>query len=291
MRREDRILRVVFLVPVTVLLGVLVVYPLIQLFYFSFQDVDTLSFERSFVGLRNYRLLIGSRFMQSFKQGTIYAVGSVSIQMLLGIGLALLLNKAFRGRDVARTLILLPYGIPVVVVVGIWHWLLNDMVGIVNWILKWMHLTRAPLPWLGDPTLAMLTLIGVSVYKWYPFVVIVLLARLQIIPEEYYDAAAVDGTSRLQSFLFITLPLLKQTIFIVVLIRFVWMFNKLDMVMLLTGGGPIGSTRNLPLLAYQRAFGYYRFGEAACIGVGLFIILFCGAWIYMRTTKPERHVT
>lgn len=290
MRREDKIIRIVFLLPAAILIGFFAVYPIAEIFRFSFYNIDTLTFRSSFAGLKNYSVFGRSDFLQSFKQGTIYATASVALQMFLGTGLALLLNKALKGRNIARTLLLLPYGLPVVVVVGIFSWLLNDISGIINAGLKWLHLIDTSLPWLGDPTLAMASLVGVSVYKWYPFVVIILLARLQVIPEEYYEAAAIDGASSFQQFFFITLPLMKQAIFIAALIRFIWMFNKLDMVKLFTGGGPVGTTRNLPLLAYNTAFKYYFFGEAACIGVGLFFILLGGAWIYMRILKPEKKV-
>jgi len=289
--RESRTVKILFILPVILIMGILVLYPFFKIIHLSFYNVSTLTFKQSFNGLQNYFSIVRNpEFLRSLYYGTIYAISSTFLQLILGTGVAMLLNKPLKGRSIARALILVPYGIPVVVLVGIWTWLLNDLVGIVNWVLIWMGIIKVSPSWLGDPTLAMIALISVSVYKWFPFVTFMVLARLQVVQKEVYEAAAIDGTSGFQEFWYITLPLLKQILFIVLLVRFIWMFNKFDVVNIYTGGGPAGRTQNLPLLTYETSFGYYLLGEGACLGVFALGILTVFAYIYMRELKPHKSV-
>lgn len=280
---SDRTWKVLFILPAVVVTGLLIAYPTIWAIALSLCRRDTLLPDITFVGFKNfYRIFRDFYFWRNLCQGTIYAGGSVGLQIVVGIALALLLNRNFKGGRIARSLILLPYVIPVVVTVAVWKWMLNDLTGIVNYVLLSLRLIESPIGWLSTPSKAMTTLIFVSGWQWYPFVIMLVLARLRVIPPVFYEAAKIDGASGWAQFWHITVPQISHTLGMVIVIRIIWTFNKLDMVLLLTGGGPSGFTSNLPLYAYERAFVFHRMGQASSIGVMMLVILSLVAWPYIK---------
>jgi multiple sugar transport system permease protein len=261
-RRRERLFAIACVAPTVLLVGGL-----------SLQRRELFAHSGTFVGLDNFTYLLGHReFWQSFENGIEFAVGSVALQIGLGVGLALLLNRRFVGRGFARSVLLFPYLVPSVVGILVLRWMLNDLYGIVNaWLLQ-LGVVAAPVGWLGRPGWAMWSLIGINTWMFYPFVMLCVLARLQSIPPELYEAARVDGAGPVAQFWSVTLPQIRGTLVIVVLVRTLWMFNKFDTVWLTTQGGPFGSTQTLPVLAYIRAFSLYELGRGAAVG-----ILLCAA--------------
>ncbi len=213
------------------------------------------------------------QFWRSVNFGVIFTFFSVVLQLLVGLGLALLLNEDLKGRGLARGLLILPWAVPVIVSAYLWRWMLNNVYGILNWILIWVRILDTPVLWLGKVDLARISVILVNVWRGYPFVMIVLLAALQGIPEQLYEAAKIDGASAWQRFRYITLPGIKMAIAIVIILRTIWIFNWFDLIWLLTGGGPARSTSVLPIEIYLRSFLEYRMGEAASMAVIEFLIL------------------
>jgi multiple sugar transport system permease protein len=277
-----------FVAPSLVLLVAFAAYPLASSLWLSLQEVQVFSNEQEFVGLKNYSELLSSNdFWSSLWKGLVFSVATVWLQLLAGIGTALLLNNAFRGRTLVRGLILFPFVVPTIVAILVWKWMLNDLYGIVNLFLMKIGLIHEGIAWLGSPDLAMASVIAVNVWMFFPFITIQVLARLQVIPVDLYEAARVDGAGPLQRFWYVVLPELRSTILLVVFIRGLWMFNKFDTIWLLTQGGPVGRTQTLPILAYLKAFQEYQLGAGAAASACIFMLLALFGFWYTRAMRRE----
>jgi multiple sugar transport system permease protein len=275
-----------FVAPSLVLLFAFTAYPLASSLWLSLQEVQVFSNVQEFVGLKNYSELLSSGdFWRSLWKGLVFSVATVVLQLLAGIGTALLLNNAFAGRALVRGLILFPFVVPTIVAILIWKWMLNDLYGIVNLFLLKTGAVHEGIAWLGSPELAMATVIVVNVWMFFPFITIQVLARLQVIPVELYEAARVDGAGSLQRFWYVVLPELRSTILLVVFIRGLWMFNKFDTIWLLTQGGPVGRTQTLPILAYLKAFQEYQLGAGAAASACIFMLLAVFGFWYTRAMR------
>lgn len=262
------------------------IYPLLSSLWLSFHDQHIFARQATFIGFQNFvDLFAAAEFWASFWNGVVFAASTVALQLIVGIGTALLLHNKFGGRALIRGLILFPFVIPTIVGVLIWKWMLNDLYGVINAVLIRNGLVNEPILWLASPKFAMATVILINVWMFFPFITLHALARLQVIPIELHEAARVDGAGPLQRFWYIILPQLRSTILLVVFIRFVWQFNKFDSVWLLTEGGPLGATQTLPLLAYLKAFGQYQLGAGAAVATCIFIILTVTALWYGRLMR------
>jgi multiple sugar transport system permease protein len=189
------------------------------------------------------------------------------------MGIALVLNQSFYGRGIVRTIALLPWALPTALIALVWTWIFNDQYGVVNDILLRLGLINASSNWLGDPTLAMISVIVADVWKTTPFISILLLAGLQSIPNDLYEAHAIDGASSWQSFHQITLPLLVPQIVIALVFRFAQAFGSFDLIAVMTGGGPGGATEMVSLYIYTTVMRYLDFGYGAALVVVTFVIL------------------
>jgi multiple sugar transport system permease protein len=275
---------VLFVAPSLILLFLFAAYPLASSLWLSAHKVEIFGVGREFVGLQNYaELLPHADFRRALVNGLLFSVATVLLQLLAGIGTALLLDNTFRGRALVRGLILFPFVVPTIVAVLVWKWILNDLYGVANLLLIRLGVIDQGVAWLGSPNLAMSTVILINVWMFFPFITIQVLARLQVIPTELYDSARVDGASALQRFRFIVLPELWSTVLLVVFIRGMWMFNKFDTIWLLTQGGPVGKTQTLPVLAYLKAFQEYDLGSGATVSACIFMLLAgFGLWYTSR---------
>jgi len=266
----------------------LTVYPVGYSLWLSLLEKHSFFPEQRFVGLDNYVYLWGdAEFWTSLWYGVIYSVSTIILQILLGVAAALVLNESFRGRNLARGIVLFPYMIPTIVAVILWKWLLNDTYGVLNHLLIGFGIIRDPISWLGADHI-MLSLIIISVWQFFPFVLLAILARLQTIPEELYEAAEVDGAGAIRRFHHITLPHIRGILFVVILLRSIWMFTKFDTVWLMGEGAGAGRfIRTLPVYAYMRTLTYYQAGLGAALAVIMFAILIVATLIYFRLFKRE----
>jgi multiple sugar transport system permease protein len=270
----DRTLAYVTLAPSALLLLLLAVVPTITVFVTATQDVGMGDMSGPYVGFENFAWALTSEaFYTALWNTFIWVFGSVSIEMVLGLGLALLLNKTFAFRGVARAVILAPYLVPTVVAVLTWRYMFHDIVGIINAGLISIRVIDKPLLWLNSQSLAMTSVILVGVWKFFPFAVIALLGILQAIPQEQYEAARIDGASGFQQFWRITLPYVMPVFLLTALLRTIWTFHKFEIIYLMTGGGPLDATTTLPILVYLKAFSDFEFGRAAAVAILTFGIL------------------
>jgi len=275
---------VLLIMPAVLLLGGLVLYPVGYAVWLSLQHKHAYLPVEKFVGLTNYRNLFSDpQFWESFWLGAVYGIGSVALQIVLGVAAALLLTQTFKGRSFVRGIALFPYMVPTIVVVLLWRWILNDSYGLLNYVLESIGIISAPLVWLGSSNI-LITLILVSTWTYFPFVLISVLARLQTIDPELYAASSVDGANAWRRFYHVTLPQLRTILFVVVLLRFIFMFTKFDIVWLLGGGeGGAGRfIRTIPVYTYMKTFGQLQVGAGAAMAVIMVLILASVAVPYFK---------
>lgn len=262
-------------IPALLILALVFAYPILRAFWQSLfvQNLGN-QLNPHFTGLSNFaRMAQDGRFWQSMVNSAIFTFSSVAIELVLGMGIALVLNQSFRGRGAVRTIAILPWALPTALIALGWTWIFNDQYGIVNDILLRLGLIDTGINWLGNPTLAMLAVIFADVWKTTPFISILLLAGLQSIPNDLYEAQAIDGASPWQSFRQITLPLLMPQVVISLLFRLAQAFGIFDLISVMTGGGPGGATETVSLYIYATVMRYLDFGYGAALVVVTFLLL------------------
>jgi multiple sugar transport system permease protein len=273
------------LAPALFVLLSLSIYPLIYSISVSFQTETAGGIEW---GLKNFtRLLSDNFFLTALLHTLVFAVSALILEFSIGLALALLLNGQIRGRGFFRAALLVPMMLPTVVVGVVWRLMLNSNFGAINGTLKRFGLNTEALTWTASPRLAFLSVIAVDVWQWTPFVFLVLLAGLQAIPQEPYEAALIDGSNRWQTFRHVTLPLLKPAILIALLLRTMDLLRVFDQIFILTEGGPGFATETISLYIYRTAFRFFDFGYAAAMSFVLLALTNVISTIYIRLLQTK----
>lgn len=283
----------ILLLPATCLLAVFVVYPLANVFYYSLQSYNPVEpFLNRFVGLGNFRQILTQDplFWHSLEVSLKWVIAEVVLQFLLGLALALILNSRFRFRGLARAIMFSPWAVSGVAVTALWSLMYNPFGGMFDTVLRDTGLSRTPVQWLADGHLVFSAVAISEVWRGVPFFAILLLAALQGIPEELYEAARVDGGASRQIFFKITLPLLRNVILLTTLLRAVWEFKDVDVIYTMTGGGPANATTTLPVYIVNQAITNHNFGYGAALSVVGFVILLVFAVLYLRLGHFGRDV-
>ena len=282
--RED-LLPYWLIAPTIVVLLSLSIYPLIYAVKISFQTGVGDAARWTFA---NFTRLASDRFfLEALAHTFIYAAIALTFEFLLGLGLALLLDGPLRGRSLFRSALLIPMMLPPVVVGVVWRLMLNPDFGAVNGTLKGSGVNTEALTWTASPVLAFVSVIAVDIWQWTPFIFLVLLAGLQAIPQEPYEAAVIDGSSAWQTFRHITLPLLKPAILIALLLRTMDLLRVFDQIFILTQGGPGFSTETVSLYIYRTAFRFSDFGYAAAMSFVLLILTNIVSVGYIRLLQRQ----
>ncbi len=287
--RSEQRLAWAWMAPAVALIGLGFGWPMLRALGRSFWHENLATgLQPEWAGLANYQqLLSDSRFWQDLGITSRFTLVSVSLELVLGLAIALLLHQRFPGRGLVRTLSLLPWAMPTAVMAIAWTWLFNDQFGLVNDLLQRLGLIATPLAWLAEPTLAFWALVIADIWKTTPFAAILLLAGLQGIPQDLYDAHAVDGASPWQSFRRITLPLLWPQILILLLFRGAEAFGIFDLIKVMTGGGPGGSTETLSVYLYSTVMRYLDFGYGAALVIVSFgVIALAAALTALLLNRP-----
>ncbi len=278
-----KLLAIIFILPTILFLAIFVLYPVISNLVLSFTDAKLMKSDFNFVGFENYVKLLSNKMFLKYSWNTvIWTVFSVAGQLIMGLALALLINRQMRGGTLLRSFLLIPYVVPAVAISLITKWIFNGDYGIASkWlqIMGWIDYKQSPLALYGG---AMAILIIVNIWRSYPFPMLIYWAALKGINKELYEAAGVDGASTLQSFRFITLPQLRNTTIVLIILRIVWTATYFDLIWMVTGGGPAGSTTHLPIMIYQASFGTFRIGYASAISILLGLVLFVCIIFYVR---------
>lgn len=253
--------------PLIIYLICVLVFPMCWGIYISFTN-KKIGGPANFIGLANYiRLLTDEEYLKSIWNTVKFTVSSIALKMFFGTLMALALNMKFKGRNIVRALLMIPWTLPNIVAVFNWRWIFNSSGGIANHLLKSIGLIDKDLVWFGSAGLAMLTIIVANVWRGTPFFGISILAKLQTIAQDYYEAAQIDGANIFQRFFYITLPEIKDVIVLSALMSTIWTINEFETVWLLTGGGPNGSTQVMNVYSYKTAMRSMMLGRGIAVAV------------------------
>ncbi|MGN8154154.1 sugar ABC transporter permease [Agrobacterium cavarae] len=288
--RSERLLPYVLLAPAFVVTLVIVFMPMVQAVWTSFYDLILFKPNASkFVGFGNYVKLFNDPVFWAALWNTLLWIGlTVPLQMGLGLLTALLLNREFPWRGLARALIIIPWALPSVVIALMWRWIYDPNTGVLNDILIYLSVVQAAVPWLADPKVAIYAIIATLTWQGFPFFAVMILAGLQGIPKSQYEAASIDGASSWRQFLHITLPGIAPVLATAGLLRVIWVANSMDVIFVMTGGGPGYATYTLPLYAFIKARQNLDFGYGTSIAVTFTILL--GAFVVLYLARTMREV-
>lgn len=273
--------------PMIVYLGCVLVFPMLWGFYMSFTN-KTIGNPAAFVRVQNYVKLIGDpEYRRAILNTVFFTAISIALKTVFGMMMALALNQNFKGRNIVRALLMIPWTLPNIVVVYNWRWIFNSTGGIANYILKSLHIIDSNVIWFGSAGLAMLTIIVANVWRGTPFFGVSILAKLQTIPKDYYEAAEIDGAGLLQKFRYITLPEVKDVTILSALMSTIWTINEFETVWLLTGGGPNGTTEVMNVYSYKTAMRSGMLGRGIAVAVLAMPILMLLISVLTRRMLPS----
>jgi multiple sugar transport system permease protein len=281
-----RVLPLVLVSPAVVVTLAIVFLPMLQAAWMSLHDYILFRpKEFPFVGLKNFRAALGDEvFWISLGHTAIWIGLTVPLQMLLGLVTALILNQEFPWRGLARALVIIPWALPSVVIALMWAWVYDANFGVLNEFLLRLHVISTSIPWLANPDTALYAVILTLTWQGFPFFAVMILAGLQAIPRDYYEAAAIDGASTLKQFWHITLPGISGVLATAALLRVIWVANSIDVIFVMTGGGPGYATYTLPLYAFVKARTGLDYGYGSALAVWFTLLLMAFVILYVRRT-------
>ncbi|MEQ3452081.1 sugar ABC transporter permease [Enterococcus cecorum] len=281
MAKDRNLTRWIFVLPAMIIVGLLFIYPFFSSIFFSFTNKNLIMPTYRFVGLDNYKAVLSDpNFFNAFFNSIKWTVFSLAGQVFVGFILALALHRVRRFKKLYRTLLIVPWAFPTIVIAFSWQWILNGVYGYLpNMIVKLGLMDTAP-PFLTDTTWAFVCLVFINIWFGAPMIMVNVLSALQTVPQEQFEAAKIDGASSWQVFRYITFPHIKVVVGLLVVLRTVWIFNNFDIIYLITGGGPSNATMTLPIFAYNLGWGTKMLGRASAVTVLLFIFLLAVCFIY-----------
>ncbi|AJY76894.1 carbohydrate ABC transporter permease [Paenibacillus beijingensis] len=291
-RMSDKTFAWLNIAPAILLVFGIVLFPLIQTFLYSLQNMELISDNKGqFVGLQNYaELLSDPDFWGSFGRTIYFSLASIAMELVLGLLIALLLNENIKGKTFLRTIIILPWAVPTIVNAAMWKWIYHPEYGALNAFLKQLHLISSYQSWLSSPWLAMQMVILADVWKMTPFVVIFILASLQMANKGVYEAASIDGAGLVRRFFVLTLPYLKPTLLVLLVMRTMESFKVFDLIYALTQGGPANGTMVLTYQAYLKAFANLQYSQGATISYLIAMMIVLLTVMYVRILKTEEEM-
>ena len=285
-RRRDLMVRCAFVLPAALYMLAFFGYPIVKNLVMSFQAYDFSTFfngRAPFIGLDNYAAtLTDPIFLRALGNTGLFTLGSLAGQFVLGLALALYFRRRFPLSGLLRSLLLLPWLLPMIVSAAVWRWILEQDNGALNRFLEGLGLISDPIPWLNSSDTALIAVILVNIWLGIPFNVVLLHSGLQAIPEEVYEAGAMDGATGARSFAHLTLPLLRPVVSVVLLLGVIYTIKVLDLIIGLTGGGPANATQTLATRSYEMSFVEFDFGQGAALSNVLIAIAMAFSIVYLR---------
>jgi multiple sugar transport system permease protein len=278
--------------PAFAVMAAIIIYPIGSNVWASFMGEATLNRPSEFVGLEQYRKVVNDPvFEPALRRTFVWAFGVTIFQFALGLLVALLLNRSFAGRSLVRSLALVPWLMPGIVVAVVWRFLYAGDYGLINQVLREIGLGSLTEPWLTNLSTALPAVMVVGIWKGFGFYMVMLLAGLQGIPTDVIEAARLDGANRFQMLRDITMPLLRPVILMSIVLGLIWTTNYVEAIYIMTGGGPARATETLPIFIYNTAFSFYRLNEATAGAIILLLIVVSMVTVYMllflRLNKQE----
>ena len=275
--------------PIFLLLVIMFGYPLIKSVVMAFQNYKLGNANVYFNDFANFHKMFGDKdFLLLLKNSVVYVVVSVFGQFIGGLILALCLRDKFKGRGIYQSIVFLPWAFSALVVGLVFRWSFNGEYGVVNDVLMKLGIIKKGIAWLGTPGLSLVVVILAMIWIGIPFFGIMILAALQSIPDEIYEAADMDGCGMFRKFFSLTLPYIKPTVIMTILLRTIWIFNSFDLVVIVTQGGPANYSQTLPSYMYTKAFSGYDFGLAGAFGVLLMVILGVYAVLFLKLSNYDK---
>lgn len=273
---------VYFVIPATICITLVLLFPLLYAFYLAFMR-ELPGFVYEFVWLENFaRVLSDQAFWRAFSNTFIFSVATVLCTLVLGLGLALLLNRNLKGTFLFRLLLFIPWMIAPVVAGVDWRWMFNANYGFINHLGLSLGLLSEKIAWLGTPKYALPATLVANIWRNYPMTSIILLAGLKAVPKDQYEAAEIDGAGMIARFFNVTLPNLRQVILVATTLQFIWSFKTFDIISVMTNGGPAGHTEVLSTLVHRTGFMYFDFPTASAIAMMMVLIVFLVSVMYIR---------
>jgi len=281
--RTHNITRLLFVLPSMLVVVSLLLYPVLSSIYFSLTNRHLLRSDAEFIGIQNFLDVLASpEFWAAFQTSIRWTVVSIAGQLLIGFLAAIALNRIRHLTGLFRTLLIIPWAFPAIVIAFGWRWILNDVYGFLPNLLTGLGLTERNVSFLSNPDTVFWVVVGINVWFGAPLFMVNILAALKTVPKEQFEAATVDGASGWQRFIYITVPHVKKVVGLLVILRSIWVFNNFELLFLLTGGGPAGLTTTLPIFAYRTGWGLQQLGVASAITVLLLVFLLVLASLAFR---------
>ncbi|WP_224752805.1 carbohydrate ABC transporter permease [Metabacillus arenae] len=287
---KKKMTKYLFILPSFLFVVIFMLYPIFYNIIISFQDftIMNLKGEKPFIGLENYfQVFEDDRFVPALKNTVIYTVSCIFFQLSIGFLLALFFNQKFPFRNFFRSILLLAWMTPLVITGTLFKWLYDVDYGVLNYLLVQMGVMSEPINWLGQQSTALVAIILTNIWIGIPFNMILLLSALQALPNDVYEAAKIDGASRVQSFFKITMPLMKPAILVILVLGIIYTFKVFDIILVMTGGGPVTATQVLPFFGYELAFVNFKFGLSGAVATVILLILTCISLIYLYLIRKE----
>jgi len=282
-----------FLAPGVLFLIFFMVFPIIYNIVLSFQDVSLLNFKgvKHFIGLENYRTIFKDPvFFIALKNSVFFTVGCIFFQFSFGFAFALLFNMNFPGRNILRALMILAWMLPGIISATLFKWILSGDSGILNYFLQSLRIIDKPILWLTDTDTSLLGTMVANIWHGIPFNMLILLGGLQSLPEQLFEASKLDGASRYQRFVYITLPLMRPTILILLMLGIIYAFKVFDLIFIMTAGGPVNSSFVLPFYAFNQTFVQMEFSLGGTVATLMLVFLSMVAVVYLWFLKKEEKV-
>ncbi len=272
-----------FILPAVIVVGALLLYPVVTSVFYSFTSKHLIKSKYDFVFLDNYiKVLTDPDFISAFFTSVKWTVVSLLGQVLVGFTAALALEKIKRGQAIYRTILIIPWAFPSIVIALSWKWILNGVYGFVPHMMVKLGLCQDIPQFFSSATLVFGTLVFINIWFGAPLIMVNVLSALQTVPKDQYEAAQIDGASGWQSFTHITLPHIRVVVGLLVVLRTIWVFNNFDTIYLITGGGPANLTATVPIYAYNVGWGLKQLGRSSAVTVLLLIFLLCVCRIYFK---------
>lgn len=289
--KKKKLVFFAFVLPGAIFMTAMIIYPIFYNIVMSFKNVDLMNFatgESKFIGFDMYKDIFSDKLTWTAIKNTLwFTLWCLIFQFPIGFALALFFGQRFRLAGFLRGINVIAWMIPMVAVAGIFKYMFNSDIGIINRMLMSLHLISKPVEWLAHGNTAMASVVISNVWKGVPFNMILLATALTTLPTDIFESASIDGASKIQQFFYITLPLLKPAIISVLTLGFIYTFKVFDLVYVMTGGGPGTSTEMLSTLAYRYSFSEYNFSQGSAIANVLFVLLMLVGFVYIRIVLSE----
>lgn len=278
MKRKVNVTRWLFILPAVVIVGLLLIYPVIITGVYSFTNKNLIKPTWKFVGFENYiKVLSDGDFFNAFGNSLKWVVFSLLGQILIGFTSALCLNKIHFGKGVYKTLLIIPWAFPSIIIALIWKWLLNGVSGFIPNLLVKIGMCKELPQFFSTAELVFPTLVFINIWFGAPLIMVNVLSALQTVPQDQYEAAKIDGATNWQSFRYITFPHIRTVVGLLIVLRTIWVFNNFDIIYLITAGGPANRSETVPIYAYNLGWGVKLLGRssAVCMLLLLFLLIVC----------------